>query len=135
CVAISLLTLAIPISVQLLIDSVANTGLFSAVLTIGILLFALLLLSGILYALRAWTMELFSRRFFTRVASEIALTGLLARTGHFESGRRGALFNRFFDIMTVKKNVPYILSNGFTMLLQGLIGFLWCRSITSISSS
>lgn len=122
--AISLLMLAIPISVQLLIDSVANTGLFSAVLSIGILLFVLLLLSGVLYALRAWTMELFSRRFFTRLAAEIAMTGLLARIGHFEGGRRSALFNRFFDIMTLKKNVPYILSNGFTLLFQAVIGFV-----------
>lgn len=123
-VAISLLMLAIPISVQLLIDSVANTGLFSAVLSIGVMLFVLLLLSGMLYALRAWTMELFSRRFFSRVTAEIAMTGLLARIGHFEPGRRSALFNRFFDIMTLKKNVPHILSNGFTLLFQAVIGFV-----------
>lgn len=123
-VAISLLTLAIPISVQLLIDSVATTGLVSAVLTIGILLFVLLLLSGVLYALRAWTMELFSRRLFSRITAEIALTGIGARVGYFEAGRRAALFNRFFDIMTLKKNVPYILSNGFTLLFQSVIGFV-----------
>lgn len=123
-IAISLLSLAIPISVQLLIDSVANTGLFGPVLTIGLLLFLLLLVSGVLYALRAWTMELFSRRFFARVTSEIALTGLNARIGYFEPGRRSELLNRFFDIMTLKKNVPYILSSGFTLLLQSLIGIL-----------
>ncbi|MGA0805250.1 MAG: hypothetical protein ACO3PV_01880 [Pseudohongiellaceae bacterium] len=123
-VAISLLTLAIPISVQLLIDSVANTGLLNAVLTIGVLLFALLLVSGVLYALRTWTMELFSRHIFIRITSEIAMTGLLARIGYFEPGRRSALLNRFFDIMTLKKNVPYILSNGVTMLFQAVIGFL-----------
>jgi putative ABC transport system ATP-binding protein len=123
-VAISLLTLAIPLSVQLLIDTVSNTGLFSAVISIGVLLFLLLLVSGVLYALRAWTMEMFSRRLFARISAEIAMTGLLARIGSFEPGRRAALFNRFFDIMTLKKNVPYILSNGFTLLFQGVIGFI-----------
>ncbi len=123
-IAISLLTLAIPLSVQLLIDSVSNTGLFSAVISIGVLLFVLLVVSGVLYALRAWTMELFSRRLFTRITAEIAMTGLLAQIGYFDPGRRAALFNRFFDIMTLKKNVPYILSNGFTLLFQGVIGFI-----------
>lgn len=123
-VAISLLTLAIPISVQMLIDSVANTGLFGAVLSIGVLLFVLLLVSGVLYAVRAWTMELFARRLFTRLAGEITMTGLLARSGWFENGMRQALFNRFFDIMTVKKNIPYILTNGFTLLFQSVIGFV-----------
>ncbi|MDY6983276.1 MAG: hypothetical protein SV422_09320, partial [Pseudomonadota bacterium] len=40
--AISLLSLAIPISVQLLIDTIARTGLPRAVLTLGLLLFVLL---------------------------------------------------------------------------------------------
>jgi len=123
-VAISLLTLAIPISVQLLVDSVANTGLFSAVLVIGLMLFVLLVFSGVLLALRTWTMELFSRRLFSRMAGEIAMTGLLARPGYFENGTRAALFNRFFDIMTIKKNVPFILGNGFTLLFQSIIGIL-----------
>lgn len=123
-VAISLLTLAIPISVQMLIDTIANIGLLSAVVTIGLLLFALLLLSGTLFALRAWTMELWNRRLFSRVASEMAMTGLLARTGYFEEQQREVLFNRFFDIMTLKKNVPYLLSYGFSLFFQSVIGFV-----------
>jgi len=30
--------------------------------------------------------------------------------------KRLALFNRFFDIMTLKKNLPLILTNGFSQL-------------------
>jgi len=123
-VAISMLTLAIPISVQLLIDTIANIGLLSAVVTIGLLLFVLLLLSGTMFALRAWTMELWNRRLFSRIASEMAMTGLLARTGYFEEEQREMLFNRFFDIMTLKKNLPYLLSYGFSLLFQSIIGFL-----------
>lgn len=122
--AISLLTLAIPISVQLLIDTIANTGLASAIVTIGLLLFALLLLSGVLFALRSWTMELWNRRLFSRIAGELTMTGLLARTGYFEQEERAALFNRFFDIMTLKKNVPYLISYGFSLFLQSVIGFV-----------
>ena len=51
--AISLLTLAVPLSVQLLVDTVANIALPRAVFLIASLLFALLFFSGVMYALRA----------------------------------------------------------------------------------
>lgn len=123
-VALSLLSLAIPISVQMLIDTIANTGLPGAVLTLGLLLFALLCVSGVLYALRAWTMELYNRRLYSRITGEIALSGLMAPTGWFERGTRRALFNRYFDIMTLKKNMPYLLSYGFSWFFQAVIGFV-----------
>ncbi|MGV3592517.1 MAG: ABC transporter transmembrane domain-containing protein [Gammaproteobacteria bacterium] len=123
-VAISLLSLAIPISVQMLIDTIARTGLPRAVLTLGLLLFVLLCLSGVLYALRAWTMELYNRRLYSRITSEIALSGLMAPTGWFERGSHRALFNRYFDIMTLKKNMPYLLSYGFSWFFQAVIGFV-----------
>jgi ABC-type bacteriocin/lantibiotic exporter with double-glycine peptidase domain len=122
--AISLLSLAIPISVQLLIDSVANTGMLSAVVTLGLVLFGLLFLSGLLFALRAWCMELFNRRLFSRLTSEISMVGLLSPAGWFEPVAHRALFNRFFDIMTVKKNTPYLLSQCFTLLFQSILGFI-----------
>lgn len=123
-VAISLLTLALPISVQLLIDTIANIGRISAIIMIGLLMFGLLFLSGVLQALRTWSMELFNRRLYARLAGEIALTGLLSPPGYFERGESGALFNRYFDIMTLKKNIPYLLSYGFTLLFQTVIGFI-----------
>ncbi|GAB4200878.1 MAG: ABC transporter ATP-binding protein [Wenzhouxiangellaceae bacterium] len=121
--AISLLTLAVPISVQMLIDTVANTALVRAVILIASVLFGVLLLSGLLYALRAYVMELFNRHIFARLSSEIALTAINAKTAFFEEARRQELFNRFFDIMTLKKNVPHVLTGGFSLFLQALIGF------------
>jgi ABC-type bacteriocin/lantibiotic exporter with double-glycine peptidase domain len=123
-VAISLLTLAIPISVQLLIDTIANIGRIGAVVSIGLLMFTLLLLSGVLQALRAWSMELFKRRIYARLTGEIALTAMLAEPGHFAKAEEAALINRYFDIMTLKKNIPYLLSYGFTLLFQTVIGFV-----------
>jgi ABC-type bacteriocin/lantibiotic exporter with double-glycine peptidase domain len=122
--AISLLSLVLPVSVQLLIDTVANIGRVSAVVTIAFLMFFLLLVSGVLYALRAWAMELFNRKLYSRLSSEIALTGLMAKTDYFEEEARSALFNRYFDIMTLKKNMPYLLSYGFTLFFQTVIGFV-----------
>lgn len=122
--AISLLSLALPVSVQILIDTLANIGQPAVVISIAVLTFALLVASGLLYALRAWAMEYFNRHIYSRLTSEIALTGLMANIGYFEEESRAALFNRYFDIMTLKKNVPYLLSYGFTLLFQAVIGFI-----------
>ena len=122
-IAISLLTLAVPISLQLLVDTVANIALIRAVILISILLFALLFLSSLMYALRAYAMELFTRKFYSRISSEIAMTAMLAEPDYFEEHHKTDLFNRYFDILTIKKSVPTILTNGFTLVLQSLIGF------------
>ena len=121
--AISLLTLAVPISLQLLIDTVANIALVRAVILIALLLFGLLTLSGIMFALRAYALELFARKIYARISSEIALTAMLAESHFFEQNHKADLFNRYFDILTLKKNIPTILTNGFTLILQAIIGF------------
>lgn len=121
--AISLLTLAVPISLQLLVDTVANIALLRAVVLIALLLFALLFLSGVMYALRTYAMELFSRKLYARISSEIAMTAMLAEPEYFGHKQKTDLFNRFFDIVTLKKSIPYILTNGFTLILQSIIGF------------
>lgn len=121
--AISLLTLAVPISLQLLIDTVANIALVRAVILIAVLLFSLLVLSGIMYALRAYALELFARKIYARISSEIALTAMLAESHFFEQNHQSDIFNRYFDILTLKKNIPTILTNGFTLILQLIIGF------------
>ena len=72
-VAISLLSLATPISVQLLINSVANTALPTPLWTLSVLLLGLLLLVAGLSAMRVWVMALFERRLFARVVAEITV--------------------------------------------------------------
>jgi ABC-type bacteriocin/lantibiotic exporter with double-glycine peptidase domain len=121
--AISLLTLAVPISLQLLVDTVANIALVRAVVLISALLFALLMISGILYALRAYAMEVFSRKLYARISTEIAMTAMLAEPEYFGHKQKADLFNRFFDIVTLKKSIPDVLTNGFTLILQAIIGF------------
>ena len=63
-IAISLLALATPISVQLLINSVANTAMPAPLWALsGVLLMLLLMVAG-LSALRVWIMAAFERRLF-----------------------------------------------------------------------
>jgi len=121
---ISALSLALPISVQMLVNTIANTALATPLVVLSITLFALLLAAGLLSALRIHLMDLFSRRFYARMVSEIALRAIYALNPFFQDINKGALFNRYFDILIVHKTVPYLLVGGFTTVLQAAFGFI-----------
>lgn len=123
-VGISLLSLATPISVQLLINNVAYTGLVTPLIVLSLALFVLLVFASLLNALRIHLMDLFSRRFYARIVSEVALRAVYAVNPFFEDSGKGSLFNRYFDAIIVTKTMPNLLVGGFTIVLQTLVGFV-----------
>ncbi|MBY0355539.1 MAG: ATP-binding cassette domain-containing protein [Rickettsiales bacterium] len=120
--AISLLTLAVPISVQTLVSTVANTALLNPVVILSVMLLTLLGFSGALNALQYYVMELFERRFYARITGDIALRNIYAQYSHFESINRAELINRYFEIMVVQKNVPLLVTGAFSLGLQTVVG-------------
>ena len=123
-VGISLLSLATPISVQMLINTVANTAMTTPLVVLTITLFGLLMMFALLYALRIHLMELFSRRFYARMVSEISLLSVYAKNPFFGDARKSSLFNRYFDVVNVEKAIPILFVGGFTVVLQVFTGFI-----------
>jgi putative ABC transport system ATP-binding protein len=123
-VGISLLSLGTPISVQMVINTVANTAMPAPLVMLSLTLFGLLLLSSLLYALRIHLMELFARRFYARMVSEISLIAIYAQNPFFTDTTRGALFNRYFDVMVIMSRLPILLLDGFSILLAITVGFV-----------
>lgn len=123
-VGISLLGLATPISVQLLIGTIANTAMPAPLVMLSLTLFGLLLLSSLLYALRIHLMELFARRFYARLVSEISLIAIYAQNPFFTDTTRSALFNRYFDVMVVMSRMPILILDGYSILLGIGVGFV-----------
>ncbi|MEL7450640.1 MAG: ABC transporter ATP-binding protein [Pseudomonadota bacterium] len=122
-VGIGVLSLVTPISVQMLVNSVINTGLTAPLVVLSLTLFGLLLLAGLLNALRLHLVDVFGRRFYARMVSEISLRSIYALNPFFDDNSNGALFNRYFDIVVVMKRIPYLLVGGFSILLQAAVGF------------
>ncbi|PTQ59366.1 putative ABC transport system ATP-binding protein [Sphingomonas aurantiaca] len=123
-VAISLLSLATPISVQLLINSVANTAMPAPLWTLAGLLLGLLLVVAGLSAMRFWMMALFERRLFARIFAEITVRAVHAQNPFFADQNRGDLFNRYFDLVVVQKAVPSLVIGAFTIILQSAVGLI-----------
>lgn len=127
-IGISLLSLATPLSVQMLINTVANVGLATPLVVLSVGLFVLLSFAGGLNAMRIHLMDIFGRRFYARVVSEMAVRAIYARDAFFEDNRKSALFNRYFDILVILKQLPNLLVGGFTILLQTVVGFVLVSS-------
>lgn len=123
-VGISLLSLATPISVQMLINSIANTALTAPLVMLSLTLFGLLVLSSLVYALRIHLMEIFARRFYARMVAEISLISVYAQNPFFGDVKQSSLFNRYFDVIYVQSLIPALFIGGFTVLLQIAVGFV-----------
>ncbi len=123
-VGIGILSLATPLSVQLLINSIANTALPAPLITLSAVLFGLLLLAGALGLMRYHLMELFRRRFVARLIADVTVRTINASDPFFQDDRRIDLFNRYFELINVQKTIPTLLIGGFTILLQAAVGFL-----------
>lgn len=123
-IGISLLSLATPISVQMLINTIANTAMRAPLVMLALTLFGLLFISSMLYALRVHLMEIFARRFYARMVAEISLISVYAQNPFFGDVKKSPLFNRYFDVVYVQTAIPILFIGGFTTLLQIAVGFV-----------
>jgi putative ABC transport system ATP-binding protein len=123
-IGVSVLTLAIPISVQSLVNTVAFGVLTQPLVVLSIVLLLLLLFSGVLNALQVYVIELFQRRFFARTTLEV--TQKLLKSSHEFVYQQNAVefTNRFFDVMTVQKSFTTLITGGVAVILQTLVGLI-----------
>lgn len=121
-VGVSLLTLAIPISVQALVNTVTFGVLLQPLIVLSVILLGLLIFSGVLNALQAYVIEMFQRHFYARVTGDIALRVLNANHRELLKIDSVDLLNKYFDVMTVQKSMTILLTGGVSIILQTLTG-------------
>ena len=123
-IIISLLGVAVPISVQLLINSVSFTAMLQPIIVLGTILLALLIFSGVLNALQIYTVEIFQRRLLASMSAKLCLRLLNADVKKLEEANMPELINRFFDVITLQKTVPKFLVKTISFLLQTIVGLI-----------
>ncbi|MCB5186252.1 ABC transporter ATP-binding protein/permease [Methylobacillus gramineus] len=118
--AVGFINLAIPISVQALINTVTMGSLMKPLLIISFMLFIFLFLAGLFYVLEIFIVELIQRRIFCRIATEAASKTQGARYDVADDLQE--LVNRFFEVTSVQKSVATLLTIGVATILQGVVG-------------
>lgn len=119
---IILLSLAVPLAMQALVNTVA-AGLFRQPLVVlALLVFGGLMLAGGLQIIQIGVVETLQRRIFARTALELAHRLARVRADALRDEYAPELVNRFFDVLTVQKSLSKILVDGFTAFMTAGIG-------------
>ena len=114
---ISLLSLAVPIAAQGLVNTVAFGTMLQPLVVLTSLVAAGLVFAAVLRALQNVALEYFQQRLFVRVVLDV--TERLTHQPAQASGRPTAeAMNRFFDVMTLQKGVATLAVDGVLLLLQ-----------------
>ena len=123
-VGIGVMSLATPIAVQTLVNTVAFGALFQPLVVLTIILLVLVGFSNALAGLQFYVMDMLQRRVFVRLFGEVATR---LQQAHITSGDHHhlpELVNRFLDVVNLNKAAMIILLETLGYLLQALIGMI-----------
>ncbi len=123
-VFIGLLTLAVPLAAQSLVNTIAAGVMVQPliVLTLGVL--GALLFAGILRLLKLALLEKLQQRLFARISLQLAEHLPKVQHDVIASEYSPQLANRFFDVVTIQKMMAKILLDGPGATLQVCIALL-----------
>lgn len=121
---VGIVSLATPLGVQVLVNTLAFGAFLQPILVLTLLVFAGLGFEGMLRALKYWVIERVQQRIFVRVALDIAYRLPRWRQEELDAHHGPEMVNRFFDVMTIQKGVATILSDGVSIVLYSLMGML-----------
>ena len=118
---VGLLSLAVPLAVQAVIQNVAAGGLQQPLLVLALLLFLGLALSAAFSLAQIFLVEFTARRIFVHTAERFVGRLRDARLSllHAE-GRR--LVHRYYDLITIEKSFATLLLDGLATVLQIGVG-------------
>jgi putative ABC transport system ATP-binding protein len=122
--AIGVLSLAVPVATQSLVNSVAFTALAQPIVVLSLLVFLGLSLAALLRTLRMSTVEKLQQRLLVRTTHD-SITRVTRAPLSTIAGRGGPeLMNRFFEVVTIQKAAAKLLVDGVSVALQGAVSLL-----------
>jgi len=121
---VGVLSLATPIAVESLVNTVALGALIQPLVVLTLLLLACLCLAAALRAFQAVAAEVIQRRIFARVVADLSYRLPRVRLEALDGHHGPELVNRFFDVMTVQKTSAVLLLDGVAVILQTVIGLV-----------
>ena len=123
-IGLGILSLATPIAIQALVNTVAFGGVLLPLIVLIVALFIGLSLAATLRVVQFYVAEILQRRFLVRVAEDLGRKLPMASKNAQDERDLQELTNRFFDVITVQKATIELLLTGSSLALQTGIGIL-----------
>jgi len=117
-----LLSLATPIAVESLVNTVAFGTLLQPVFILAIILFTFLGFQAMMRALQTIVVEIIQQRMFARISADLAYRLPRTKTEAYDTIYGPELVNRFFDVVTLQKVTAQLFLDGVGLVLSTLIG-------------
>ncbi|MEW4490366.1 ATP-binding cassette domain-containing protein [Thalassoglobus sp. JC818] len=121
-IVIGVLTMAVPLAIETLVNTVAFGSYRQPVIVLALILFSFLAFSAALRAVQTFVVEVIQRRLFVRVAADIGYRIPRVDVKAFNGVSPRERVNRFFDIVTVQKTAAQFLLDGVTLVMSTAIG-------------
>jgi putative ABC transport system ATP-binding protein len=119
-----LLTLATPIAVESLVNTVAFGRLLQPLVVLTLVLLAFLVFSAAIRVLQTYVVEIIQCRLFARVTADLAFRLPRVRMESLDGQYMPELVNRFFDVVTVQKVAAKLLLDGLLLVLSTVVGMV-----------
>lgn len=121
--AIGVLSLATPVAVQALVNTVAFGSLLQPIVVLTLLLAVGLVAYGSVRLLQVWAVETILQRVFVRTFSSAGRRLAAMDVTVLDRIHAPDVLNRFFEIPPLQKALAVLLIEGVGLLLQSLVGF------------
>ena len=121
---IELVNLALPISIQMLVNSVAYTALVQPIVIISIILVFMLGFSATLSLLQKQLLEIYKRKSFVRTSSELFIKSIYSENNAFRKRNTSDLSSRFFEIFNIQRAASELIIDGLLTVLQIAVSFI-----------
>jgi ABC-type bacteriocin/lantibiotic exporter with double-glycine peptidase domain len=122
--AAALLSLAVPVAVQVLVNTVAFGAFRQPLMFLAIVLFAFLGVAAALRIVQRVVVEMLQRRLFLRLTADLAARVPRARPEAFAHATGAQLINRFFDVVAMQKALGTLLLEGIGAVFQAAVGMM-----------
>ncbi|MEQ1902697.1 MAG: ABC transporter ATP-binding protein [Pirellulaceae bacterium] len=121
-IVLSLLSLASPLAVEALVNTVAWGRYLQPIFVLSLILLTFLLFAAFLNSVVAYVVEILQRRIFVKLVDDLAFRVPRVNQTAWDGSYPPEMMNRFFDIITVQKAVSKLLVDGFSVVIQTLVG-------------
>ncbi len=122
--AIALLSLAIPVSIQTLINVVSFGSLLQPIIVITLALFVILAIIGGIRVAQAMVVETIQQRIFTNIGIKLAHFLPNLKMANYDECRVLELVNHFFEVPTIQKSLATLLVTGIEVSLMALFSMV-----------
>ncbi|MCX7088052.1 MAG: ABC transporter ATP-binding protein [Methylococcales bacterium] len=123
-IGIGLMSLATPVAVQALVNTISFGALLQPLIVLTLILFVLVGFSNFLVGLQFYVIDMLQRRLFVRLFGEAAFNLQQASYSLRDKQHLPELANRFLDVVTLQKTAAVLLMETLGYMLQTIIGMV-----------